>query len=303
MIRLIVVEARRFLARRLLRVVTILVVAGFTFGGVMAFIASENSSEAMAAWRTEKATAIEECVRHTEAGIEAGLDEFPERASRDTRGFCEANTWVESPAFRYRDVNWMLMGFALPLMILSWLFGASFVGAEWHNRTMTTLLTWEPRRLRVLAGKAIATSVIVFLWVLASQAVALAVFYPAARFEGTMTGVDIDWWLDVGSTALRVSGLGCVVASFGLALATVGRNSAAALGIGFGYFAVVESLIRVFKPSWFDWLVGPNIALVLDGSEDIGLGHSQGAGGALLLAYVAISLVVAGLVFRRRDIA
>ncbi|MBW3594854.1 MAG: ABC transporter permease subunit [Actinobacteria bacterium] len=300
MMRLIAVEARRFVSRRLFQIVTILVFGGFVIGGIAAFMASENSPEAMAAYRADKNAATDTCIRETQARIDAGVAEANER---DPHEFCRDNVWVEHPAFEYRHLDWMLLGFALPLMIIGWLFGATFVGAEWHNRTMTTLLTWEPRRIRVLAAKVVAAAVIVFLWVVAFEAVAAAAFYPAARFKGSMAGVDAEWWWKLVQVMLRSGAVATITATFGFALATIGRNTAAALGIGFGYLAIVESLIRTFKPSWIEWQIGPNIAMVLNGPEDMVLGHSQGAAGLLLVVYVAIAVAVAALVFRRRDIA
>ena len=303
MIRLISVEMQRFVSRRLFKVLSLLVIAGFAIGGVAAFVASSDSPEDIAAHKAEKAMLIDECIRETEARIEADVRNIPAAAKNDPAAYCRQNTWVEHPSFEYRHLDWMLMGFTIPFLIVGWLFGASFVGAEWHNRTMTTLLTWEPRRVRVLAAKAIANALIVFLWVVAFEAIAAAAFYPAARFEGSMAGVDAAWWWDLTKLVLGAGGLGAIVASFGLALGTIGRNTAAALGVGFGYFAILEGLIRAFKPSWNDWLVGPNVALVLNGSEDVTVGHSPEAGALLLTAYVATALLGAAIVFRRRDIA
>lgn len=298
MIRLITIEARRFVSRRLFKVVTLLVVAGFAFGGVAAFVSSDNSPEAIAQYRAEREAAIDDCVRSSRppGGGGAGPREEP-------REFCKNNVWVEHPAFEYRYLDWMLLGFAVPLMIIAWLFGASFIGAEWHNRTMTTLLTWEPRRIRVLVAKAVATAVIVFLWVFAFQLVVAAAFFPAAQFKGSMAGVDGDWWSKVVQIMARSGAVAMIAAGFGLALATVGRNTAAALGVGFGYFAIVENLVRAFKPAWNQWLIGTNVALVLNGPEDMALEHSQGAGGLLLAFYVIAAIVLAAAVFRRRDLA
>jgi len=300
---LVRVEARRFVSRRLFKVVTALVLAGFSVGGVIAFVASDDSPKAIAGWKADKAAAVDNCIRETKARIDAGVAEMPKAARTNPEKFCANTTWVERPGFEYRHLDWMLMGFSLPLMIIGWLFGASFIGAEWHNRTMTTLLTWEPRRVRALAAKAIAAVVIVFTWVVGFQVVAAASFYPAAAFEGSMAGVDREWWWEITQGMLRAGALGSVTATFGLALATIGRNTAAALGVGFGYFAVVENIIRMFKPSWNEWLVGPNIALVLNGSQDMPLGHSMTTGGLLLVGYLGVAIVAAAAVFRRRDIA
>ena len=44
-------------------------------------------------------------------------------------------------------------------VVLAGVLGATFVGAEWHTGSMATTLTWEPRRIRLWAGKALAGAV------------------------------------------------------------------------------------------------------------------------------------------------
>jgi hypothetical protein len=168
---------------------------------------------------------------------------------------------------------------------------------------MTTLLTWEPRRVRVLAAKALAAAVVVFVWAMLMQAAIAGAFYPTAEFEGTMRGVDAAWWGDIGLQSLRFAGIAVVAALMGLSLATVGRNTAAALGVGFVHLAVVEGLIRAFRPSWTDWLLGDNIGKALALNEGPPLGHSGAAAGLTLAVYTLALLLVATAVFRRRDIA
>jgi hypothetical protein len=49
----------------------------------------------------------------------------------------------------------------------------------------------------------------------------------------------------------------------GASIATIGRNTAAALGIAFGYLAIVEPAIRGLRPSWSPWLLGDNSVVVI----------------------------------------
>jgi hypothetical protein len=90
-----------------------------------------------------------------------------------------------------------------------------------------------------------------------------------------------------------------------MSLAMIGRNTAAALGVGFVYFAIVESLVRAFRPQWSDWLVSDNIALVLLGNraEVFGMGHSVTEGVLLLAVYGGAMFLVALGFFKRRDLA
>lgn len=300
---LIVTEMRRLLARRLFKGLTIIVLAALSIAGVAAFIASEDSPQAIAQARAERTAEIQQCVTRTTALTGTAVDDYPALARTDPQAFCEEQVWSNDPRFSFRDFKWMLSVFAMPLLILAWLVGASFVGAEWHHRTVTTLLTWEPRRVRVMAAKVIAVAGVGFVWIMVLQAMIAASFFPAAQFEGSTQGVDAAWWGDLSLTMLRTGGIATVAALMGLSLATIGRNTAAALGVGFVHLAVIEGLIRAFRPSWMDWLVGENLGLALFGSDGPPLGHSETAAWLLLTAYTVCLVTIATMIFRRRDIA
>lgn len=213
------------------------------------------------------------------------------------------NSSASASGFAYRDLFWVLASVGMPLIMLAWLLGASAIGAEWANRTMTTTLTWESRRTRVLGAKILAVALISFVWILVLQALLSAIMYPVAALRGSTEGLDMDWWLDAGRVALSISAVGAIAAVLGASIATVGRHTAAALGAGFFYLAVVEGLVRGFKPAWIDWLVGDNAVVVIVGDlETNPLGHSPGAALLLLVAYAAGLALLATAVFRRRDL-
>ena len=70
------------------------------------------------------------------------------------------------------------------LAVVGWALGASLVGAEFASRSMTTLLTWEPRRGRVFVTKAVAVRrrmAVLALVVLALVALAM---WPALALHG-----------------------------------------------------------------------------------------------------------------------
>ena len=52
-------------------------------------------------------------------------------------------------------------------------------------------------------------------------------------------------------------------AVIGAAVAAVGRHTAAALGVVFVWTAVIEGLIRGFRPHWTPWLLGDNLVSFL----------------------------------------
>lgn len=299
---LIRMEIRRLLSRRLFRVLTILVIVGFSIAGVLTFINSDDSPAAVAAADAERETAIRQCIDHFRAG--AGSAGEASARSGDAREMCEEEVWVPDPRFVYIEVEWILMSMGIPLIMLGWLVGASFMGAEWHSRTITATLTWESRRVRVLAAKAVSVTVVVLFWVALLQVFLASVLYPAGALKGTTAGVNAAFWGTLSGVGLRVAGAGAIASLLGFSLAALGRSTAAALGAGFVQLALVESLIRRFRPGWVDWLIGDNLGLFLVGPEEVGhLSHSQLSAGLLLAGYAVALLAGAAAIFRTREVA
>ena len=290
------VELRRLLARRLFRLTTLLVVAMFVVGGVIVFFASKTSPAEFEQAASEREAVFESCINSQGFGV-------PSEEIEDLERFCREETAAISadPRFDYGEMTDNLTGLAFPLLMLGWLLGASFIGAEWHNRMLTMTLTWEPRRTRVLLAKAGALALVVAVWILVLEVLYAAALYPAAAVNGITDSVDTAFWREMASIALRVDAMSVIAALLGFSLATIGRNTAAALGAGFAYLAVIEGLIRGFKPVWSRWLIGDNVGLFLVGELNTMPGRSRADAMALLLAYAAGFLALAVGFFRQRE--
>ena len=300
---LLKVEMRRFVSRRLFRMLSLLVVLGFIATGVGIFINSDNSPEAVAEVERERQRQVQFCVESFESAPPGQPTIVPE--GQNPEEFCEEEqVFVSDPRFRYEDLQDMLPGLAFIFVSLAWLMGASFIGAEWHHRTLTTLLTWEPRRARVIAAKAVVVAVLTFVWIALLQAFFAAAVYPAAAFQGTLAGVDAAFWGEVLEVGARICATASIAALMGFALATAGRNTAAALGVGFVYLAIVESLIRAFRPQWTEWLIGDNLSVFLQGGDVMHyVGHGPAKAGLILAAYTGVLLVAAVALFKRREMS
>jgi ABC-2 type transport system permease protein len=304
MISLMPVELRRLLSRRLFKALTILTLLGFVVAGTILFFQTDDSPETSAGVQAETEAAVSNCISEMQRIEEVDAEGLPPEARSDPEGFCRRQMTASDPRFRYADLPPVLRGLAVPLMMLGWLIGASSMGAEWHNRTITSLLTWEPRRVRALVAKMAAAAMIVWVWVALLQVAFLVAMYPTAALRGTLEGVDQSWWAEVGGLLVRGGLLAAVAAVLGLSIATVGRNTAAALGVGFVYLAVVENLIRAFKPEWRDWLIGENIDAFIQGAGGVSpLEHSWVAAGVLVLAYTAAIFCGALVFFKRAEVA
>jgi ABC-type transport system involved in multi-copper enzyme maturation permease subunit len=195
-------------------------------------------------------------------------------------------------------------GTSIPLIILGLAFGASFIGAEWHSGTMTTLLTWEPRRVRVMVLKAGAAFIGVGLFAILMQLILGLALWPVAVLRGTTEGVDAGWFLDAAEIVGRGALIAALFATFGLGIASLARNTTTTLVIGFVYFAVAEAILRGLKPNWQPWLVGDNAAAFVTGRpEEIFLGsRSVTASLITVIVYCFGAVAVATAFFRARDV-
>lgn len=221
-------------------------------------------------------------------------------------GLIAALVFVNGADTFYRsDMESALLGTSFPLVMLGWLVGASSIGAEWTHRTVTALLTWEPRRVRVLATKAVAACLYTALVVAAIQVVFTLFMLPAAvSGESASVSGSIAWGEYVGSGG-RIVAVSVVAAALGFAIATIGRNTGAALGGGMAYLLIAETLVRTWKPSWEPWLIGSNMGRLVEGGEGAGaLTSRTTTGAALVLLVYALGLFLLALwFFRRREIA
>lgn len=206
--------------------------------------------------------------------------------------------------FPYSELEDILLGISPPLSIICLVIGASGMGAEWQKGTVSTLLTWEPRRARLLGARFIAVATVLFLFSVFIQAFFAAVLWPVASMRGDTLGLDPAWLSSLASMVLRISTVGALTGIVGCSIATIGRHTAAALGVAFVYFAVVESLLRGLRPHWHPWLLGDNTAQFLSGTP---ISEQMAAKSTLdvllvLAAYAALFITVAIVFFKTRDV-
>jgi ABC-type transport system involved in multi-copper enzyme maturation permease subunit len=198
----------------------------------------------------------------------------------------------------------VLQGSGILAVIGGLLLGASFVGAEWHAGTMTTVLTWEPRRLRVLAAKTAVTAIGVFVVIAALVAVFALGLTLVASTRGVTAGLGEGFVRSVVGTTLRVAACSAAGALVGIAIAMVARNTAAAVGAGFAYLAIIEGLIRGLRPGWQHYLLADNIAVVVtgDGSGIMQVPVTTARAVSTIAVWVAVLMAAAAVSFRTRDV-
>ena len=300
---LLSVELRRLLARRLVRIMGIAVVLGVVVAGVATAAKSHRAN--FATLQAEARAAHERAVAQCKRGaIPIPAEAIPPGESLDQ--FCEESMGTavpQDPRFHLSQLVDVFKGTTVPMILLAWILSASFIGAEWHAGTVTTLLTWEPRRPRVLLSKVIVCMAVAFVATVLFQALLLGALTPAAVLRGTTEGVNGAWFRHLSGVVLRGAALASMAAGIGFALAAIARGTAAALGVAFGYLLVVEQLLGGVRPGWRSWFFTWNAAVFIHGQRlREAIPRSPGES-ALLLSLYAVGAVALGVAaFRTRDI-
>jgi len=267
---LLMVEMRRAMRRRVVRVLIVLALVASAFAGVIAFLDSRGKTL-------------------TELQAKGG----------DLHPSVITHWWLAGPA----DGAVLI---ASMFLLLGGVFaGAAVAGAEWRAGTITTVLTWETRRTRLHLTRTAACGILAFGISLVLQVVFLASFVPATVANGSTAGTDADWWTSLALVIARTSLLTSVGAMLAVGLATLGRNTAFALATLFAWMAVIEGLVRQLRPGWAQYLWGENIGTVVPWAQLKDVEFSRGPWLALatLVLYTSVIVAAATITFQRRDIA
>lgn len=304
---LLVVEFRRILSRRAVFAAGGLVLLGMLIAGAVLFARSHRLDPAGLRAQQQQVEvmrrqAVDECVG---GGFGVPPEEVPPGITLEE--YCEevvGRPEIEDPAFslvRYREVAEGLSGLFIALVMI---LAASFIGAEWHAGVVTTQLTWEPRRNRVLAAKVLGSALFGFAFFLLAQAVLLGVMAPAALFRGTTEGIDAVWVRGATGLVLRGAGAAGIAAAIAFSLSSLARNTAAAVGGAFVYMAILEPLIRAARPRWHPWFLYDNLATFISGHPPgfTSPGRSVAGAGILISIYTMGFVLLALAAFHRRDV-
>lgn len=308
MIRLLSSELLRFRSRRMVKVLAVLAVAGIVLGSVLGTIASKQpTDDQIAQAQRRRDRGVANCVRK-----DGFHDAFgPRPADQTVQAYCDENIQVDdylsSEQLRIAELADYVKAAGFIVIVIALVIGASMVGASWQTGTITTILTWEPRRVRWLLARLVVTAVGVFVLSMVLLALLAAALALGASVRGS-TATDPGWFSDLLGTMLRISAVATAVAVIGSAVATIGRNTAAALGAVFVYLAVLESLVRGFRPLLSRFMLGDSAAVLISGhSLDVNDGQASivlttGHAATVLGVYVAVLVAVALVMLRARDV-
>ena len=324
MMRLLRVELTRFRSRRLNQVALL---GAFAIALLLVFISWTSSrppsadrvaeyNTAAAYWEETGDKQIADCY----AGEAAERETDPEAYwGCDTYMAPELEHFTSrSPSFADNAAD-VLPGFGFVLIFAGFVMGVSFIAAEFSSGAIGNWLTFEPRRGRVLGAKIGASGIAMIPFVVVMGTVIVAGVWLANSLNdhvGTLTG---ETWKDVGASGLRLILLTIGCAVIGVAVGTIVRHTAAAIGIVVGYMIVVEGLLANFIQGLRPWLLDLNMQAVLQNGATYSVSTCESgpygmvcdyteetlsfASGAVNLSVLlVVVVVVAALVFRRRDV-
>jgi ABC-2 type transport system permease protein len=317
-VRLLGVEFRRAFARRLTKLVLLLSIAGIIAAGLSVFFTSKNETVRVTARGPKIAGFVDACTR----GEPLPVDSMPPLPAVGTSARASAcQTFVDQltgdtidKRFHLTNLLDILKHVSAFAAIIAWLIGASFIGAEWRSGSFATLLTWEPRRSRVMMAKAFAAIAVSFIIVMVLQAMLVGALYPSAVYHGTtaVTGsadfihfpTAAAFWRSLSYLGLRSGALAAGAALMGFAIGAIGRNTAASLGTGFFYIAIVEgAIIGNFVAKARPWLLVRNAIVFINNTRIDAVPHRTPLQAGLITFGYAIALfVIATIVTRARDV-
>lgn len=316
--RLLLVELRRLVVRRAIRVAMLLGMATIGFFGYATYldtvpmtehqlaVAERRYQDALAGWEAHGAEILAECLERQAEANETSTEEV------DLGCEGQAPQWewyvVEPPDFDEYTSRDLPSTLPIPCVV-GLLVGVTFVSAEFGAGSIVTWLTFVPRRRTAFGAKVGAAAVAGLAYGLLWGAALLAALVGPFLAAGLEASVD-------AALVLRIGVLGLVATALGAGLAFLVRRAAAALAIVLGYLVAVDWILLPWLPTGGRWTIGNNGTAWVMGSstyDEKPCGFDPAcelvertismAEGGLVLAGTAVVVVLAGyLSFRLRDV-
>lgn len=337
---LLLAELGRLRRRRLVITLLGLAFAALVVAMVAVFLTHGND---LSAARADAARVAQEQVTANAEMLQECEKNPTEFGAPDAAG-CSSVFGNTSPDAFFQDPRFVAdqglpivaLGVAIAGTLVMTLVGATAVGADWSSRAIITLITWEPRRLRLIGTRLLAIGLVGAVVGVVGQAIALGLGSLVVQLRGTWEATpplrddamyyraepligSAHFWRDLLSTQARGVGLMVLAAVLAGAITTVVRHTGGLLGIFFGWFAVAENLVRAvgYDRGWTRWLLTENVvAFLTPGGMQMPVGTKVTSSGieprfvqvsnldALLYLGIITAAValLAALLLRRRDL-
>jgi ABC-2 type transport system permease protein len=300
-------EWLRMRSRRLVKALAVLALLGIVAAVVIGGVQSSKPNPADLARAERQAERFyTDCIAQDDLGV--AEPDF------DLEAFCreqaDPSSFLSPTPLQLSEMPDILRGTAFLAILIGLVIGASAIGASWQTGTMTTILSWEPRRARVLLVRAAIVALAVIALVVILLGIFVALFWFTTSVRG-LTTTPSGWTRELAGVVARIASLAGAASIIGGAIAMLGRNTAAALGAVFVYLALLEGIVRGLRPALGRFLLGDNIATVVIGHDvEISSGFDGHAPTTITLARAALVvgiyalglLALAAASFRARDV-
>jgi ABC-2 type transport system permease protein len=238
-------EFLRARSRRLVPMVIVGGLVGIVIGlGIAAITADQPSAASIAQAQHQYDKQYQNCLDNTTSADLASVTEYS-----SVEEFCAANSGPYVDGILLRDLGQILQGISTFVILLGVLLGASLGGADWTSNTMTTLLTWEPRRARVFFTRALVIGLFVGAITLFLQVAFSLTFWLVAATRGVTAFLPADLFSDVAGVMLRITAMGIALGLVAYVIAMIGHSTVSSLGALFGYLILFEGVIAGFRES------------------------------------------------------
>lgn len=293
-------EVARACRREVVRFVAAAGIAGVLVGCAIAGVTTHRPSEAeWASARAQREGAYQQCL--APARPESGESQVSTCDPGPVASWLAPNIRV----FDLQSIPNTIIWSSLLLALAGWLVGGALVGADWASGTFASLLTWEPRRARLLFGRLSAVALVTFVLSTVLLA-ALVLGLTLVAFTRGLTFVSPGFWGTLAASSLRVIALSTAAALTAASLAFVSRSATFAVASLFVYLVAVEGPVYLRLPQLSRWLVVPNSYAWTTGRRpwiDAGslIAFDAAAAGVLAL-WIALIIGTAFWTFKSRDV-
>ena len=179
---------------------------------------------------------------------------------------------------------------------------AAQTAQEYSLGTLRNLLVRQPGRIRILIGKLASMKTFAMVMTLVSAIICIGVSYALAGGKNVSTELwfNSDGRLEIAKTLLNVFlsilGFGII----GMVLGIILRSPISSISLGVLWLLIVENIVGALKSSTLNWLPGTQLSTIATGgSENVSYSHAL----SLSAIYVGVALVIATVLFTKRDVS
>ena len=179
---------------------------------------------------------------------------------------------------------------------------AAQTAQEYSLGTLRNLLVRQPGRIRILIGKLASMKTFAMVMTLVSAIICIGVSYALAGGKNVSTELwfNGDGRLEIAKTLLNVFlsilGFGII----GMVLGIILRSPISSISLGVLWLLIVENIVGALKSSTLNWLPGTQLSTIATGgSENVSYSHAL----SLSAIYVGVALVIATVLFTKRDVS